>query len=102
MNAYWKDYANCGEFDIVIDDGSHVNKHILASFKQLVGKLKPGGIYVIEDLGCSYALDEDYVRQKWPGMKYNNPDERLINNRNELNKVFEEIIYDLDHFQRKY
>jgi len=90
---------NCGDLDIVIDDGSHVNKHILASFKYLFGKLKPGGIYVIEDLGCSYGLDEDYVRQKWPGMKYNDPNERLINNRNDLDRVFEQIVHDLDHFQ---
>jgi len=94
-----KVWQNCGELDIVIDDGSHVNKHILASFNYFFDKLKPGGIYVIEDLGCSYGLDEDYVRQKWPGMKYNDPNEHLINNRDDLKKVFEKIIYDLDHFQ---
>jgi demethylmacrocin O-methyltransferase len=41
-------------FDIIIDDGSHVSSHIIETFKILFDKVKPGGIYVIEDLGCSY------------------------------------------------
>ncbi len=41
-------------FDLILDDGSHWNDHILASFKTLFPALKAGGIYVIEDLGCSY------------------------------------------------
>ena len=43
-----------GGFDIVIDDGSHWNDHILTSFKVFFPAVKPSGIYVIEDLGCTY------------------------------------------------
>lgn len=46
-----------GLFDIIIDDGSHLNKHIIKSFKILFPKLKDGGIYVIEDLQTSYWDD---------------------------------------------
>src|SRR5207302_1170293 len=37
-------------FDIVIDDGSHYVKHMIASFHGLFDHVVPGGYYVIEDL----------------------------------------------------
>ena len=43
-----------GAPDIVIDDGSHVNEHILASFEALFPLLKEGGLYVIEDMQTAY------------------------------------------------
>jgi len=43
-----------GEIDIVIDDGSHMNEHVIESFKILFPKLKDGGIYVVEDTQTSY------------------------------------------------
>lgn len=42
------------EFDIIIDDGSHVQEHIITTFQYLFSKLKSGGIYVIEDIQTSY------------------------------------------------
>ena len=41
-------------FDIIIDDGSHKSKHIIASFKFLFPYLNNSGMYVIEDLQTSY------------------------------------------------
>jgi len=43
-----------GEADIIIDDGSHVNSHIVTSFEVLFPLLKTGGLYVIEDMQTSY------------------------------------------------
>ncbi len=43
-----------GPFDIIIDDGSHINAHIIKSFEALFPKLKHDGIYVVEDLQTSY------------------------------------------------
>jgi hypothetical protein len=43
-----------GEIDIIIDDGSHINEHVIETFKLLFPKLKDGGIYVIEDTQTSY------------------------------------------------
>ena len=43
-----------GGVDIVIDDGSHQMEHIKASFIALFPLLADGGIYLVEDLGCSY------------------------------------------------
>jgi MycE methyltransferase N-terminal len=46
--------AEAGPFDIIIDDGSHINQHIVTSFTHLFPHLRPGGWYVIEDLHTAY------------------------------------------------
>ena len=44
-------------FDVIIDDGSHYVKHVIASFQGLFDHLKLGGIYVIEDLNIAAWRD---------------------------------------------
>ena len=41
-----------GPFDLIIDDGSHYNKHIINSFETLFPLLKNNGIYIVEDTVC--------------------------------------------------
>jgi hypothetical protein len=41
-------------FDIIIDDGSHMNSDVIFSFKHLFNSLNSGGVYVIEDSSTSY------------------------------------------------
>lgn len=43
-----------GQFDVIVDDGSHINEHVITSFEFLFPHLKEGGIYVIEDTQTSY------------------------------------------------
>jgi len=43
-----------GGVDIIIDDGSHISKHVINSFKTLWPLLNPQGLYFIEDLHTSY------------------------------------------------
>lgn len=87
------------EFDVIVDDGSHVNELTTASFKSLMPRLKKAGIYIIEDLRCSYdRLQTDHdIRSWWPGMHYNSPDTVLDNDRKLMNDFFAEIIQLLDH-----
>jgi len=47
-------FSIAAEFDIVIDDGSHTSSDIIATFCHLFPRLKYGGLYIIEDLHCSY------------------------------------------------
>lgn len=51
LRALW---ATHGGFDVVIDDGSHKCADTLRSFFALFNLMRPGGIYVIEDLQTSY------------------------------------------------
>ena len=46
--------AEIGGVQVVIDDGSHVNEHVLASFQTLFPLLPEGGVYAIEDLQTAY------------------------------------------------
>lgn len=39
-----------GEVDIIIDDGSHQEKHMTLSFLELWKIVKPNGLYIIEDI----------------------------------------------------
>jgi demethylmacrocin O-methyltransferase len=43
-----------GPFDIIIDDGSHMSHHIITSFNALFPHVRPGGVYVVEDLATAY------------------------------------------------
>lgn len=63
-----------GPIDIIIDDGSHINGHVIASFKILFPLLKTGGIYVIEDLQTSY----------WPYEGFGGDSENLNNPRTSM------------------
>ncbi len=49
--------ADEGPFDIIIDDGSHINAHQILTFYTLFSHLNDNGIYVIEDVQTSF----------WPG-----------------------------------
>lgn len=53
-------------FDMIIDDGSHVNSDVIFSFKKLFQHVKSGGIYIVEDAGTSYWPDYGGGRYK-PG-----------------------------------
>jgi len=38
------------QFDLIIDDGSHVLQHQQAAVEQLWPLLRPGGVFVLEDI----------------------------------------------------
>ena len=41
-------------FDVIIDDGGHKAEQMVTSFQELYPALNVGGIYIIEDVCCSY------------------------------------------------
>lgn len=46
--------AKSSKFDIIIDDGSHVSSDIVKSFALYFSVLEVGGLFIAEDLHCSY------------------------------------------------
>jgi hypothetical protein len=46
--------SHYGPFDMILDDGSHMNEHVIYSFEHLWDSIKPGGVYVVEDVCTSY------------------------------------------------
>ena len=73
-----------GQPDIIIDDGSHINSHIVNSFKILFPFLKDGGIYVIEDIQTSY----------WP--EFGGSTKNMESGRSAVN-FFKSLIHGLNH-----
>lgn len=43
-----------GQYDIIIDDGSHFIEHQINCYEALKGMVNKGGVYIIEDLHCCY------------------------------------------------
>jgi glycosyltransferase involved in cell wall biosynthesis len=44
----------CPEFDLILDDGSHRSDDIVRSFARYFPRLADGGLFIAEDLHCSY------------------------------------------------
>jgi ubiquinone/menaquinone biosynthesis C-methylase UbiE len=42
------------KFDVIIDDGSHISTEVITAFIHMFPNVKPGGMYIIEDLHTSY------------------------------------------------
>jgi hypothetical protein len=45
------------EIDVLIDDGSHIQSHMIATFINLFPHLKENGVYIIEDTHTNYSPD---------------------------------------------
>lgn len=45
------------KFDVIIDDGSHLSSDIIVTFLNLFKLIKNDGLYIAEDLHCSYWQD---------------------------------------------
>jgi len=65
-HSFWKGFLqdNGGQFDVVLDDGCHHSSGIMVSFGALWPYVKPGGLYIVEDLMCSYYAS--CQEEGWP------------------------------------
>jgi len=73
-----------GGVDIVIDDGSHLNTHVVRTFGILFPLLRNPGIYVVEDTQTSY----------WPGFGGSSRD---LNNPDTIMGYFTSLVHSLNH-----
>lgn len=49
-----------GNLNLVIDDGSHINKLTISSYEYLFPLMNPGGIYIIEDSNAASNVGKYY------------------------------------------
>ncbi|MFW2831179.1 hypothetical protein [Sphingomonas sp. ID0503] len=47
-------FARYPRIDIVLDDGSHINEHMVGSFGLIYDRVHPNGVYMIEDMYTAY------------------------------------------------
>jgi spermidine synthase len=62
-----------GSFDIIIDDGSHMNRDVIKSFELLFPLLNDNGIYIVEDTICyksHHHIDTNYENHLQYFFKY--------------------------------
>jgi len=92
-------------FDIILDDGSHINDITLKTFKKLYSCLKAEAYYIIEDLGCSYIGEESQLYcPNWPGMYLMNPKSITPNNHLTMLELYKDIHIMIDNptYKNKY
>jgi SAM-dependent methyltransferase len=52
LNALGSKYPDA---DVIVDDASHYWTHQIAALRELFKYLKPGGLYILEDIGTSFG-----------------------------------------------
>lgn len=87
-----------GTIDIIIDDGSHINEHVIATFKLLFPKLKDGGIYVVEDTQTSYwknfGGDSEDLNNPKTMMNFFKSLTDALNNKEFINPIYKQSYFD--------
>jgi demethylmacrocin O-methyltransferase len=87
-----------GDIDIIIDDGSHINEHVIATFNILFPKLKEGGIYVVEDSQTSYwpdyGGDSENLNNPKTMMNYFKSLTDSLNNQEFINPNYKQTYFD--------
>lgn len=82
------------EFDIILDDGSHINELTLYSFELYFPTIKSGGYYIIEDTHCTYEDAMLWTRGMHLTKELN---VSFINDRKIFNQFVLNKIEDMDH-----
>jgi hypothetical protein len=77
-------YLNDLIFDVIIDDGSHLINDQINSFNILKNKMKPNGIYIIEDVNNLDSTIDTYKKL------HNNVE--IIDNRHVKNRVDDVLV----------
>lgn len=52
-------FSKYPEVDIVLDDGSHMMRHMISSFELMYDRVQPNGVYLVEDTHTCYWGEYD-------------------------------------------
>ena len=87
------------KFDIIIDDGSHINSDIIDSLSFLWDSLEQKGVYIIEDLYNSYGFhlpERDYPTKTKSRVIEGSPNMDFNNRRKDFDNFLKDIITSVD------
>ncbi|MBV8656459.1 MAG: class I SAM-dependent methyltransferase [Burkholderiales bacterium] len=94
---------DCGEFDIIVDDGGHTADQQITSFLSLFPALREGGIYLVEDMHAVFWLVGqesryginfyDFARGLVEKLSLYNIDQRLVGRYHEPRAERSGIVY---------
>jgi hypothetical protein len=56
-----------GAVDLVIDDGSHIPQHQASCLAEGMARLRPAGLYILEDIATSHPLHAGFAQHGAPG-----------------------------------
>jgi predicted O-methyltransferase YrrM len=56
-----------GDLDLIIEDGSHIPQHQASCLIEGLRKLRPGGLYIVEDICTSHPLQEAFAHHSIVG-----------------------------------
>jgi len=88
LQAFVEEFGS--DFDVILDDGSHIVRHQQVSLAALFKHLKPGGLYIIEDVHTS--LPEFYNDNFEVDSTGSNTTLKMINNYIATEKIVSEYM----------
>lgn len=65
-SQFWSEFVSQygSGIDVLIDDGSHMSKDVLSTHTEMWPHIASGGLYIMEDLACSYS--QVFLTPGWP------------------------------------
>ena len=76
---FWKEFRQkVPHVDIVVDDGGHTVRQQRTTLEELLPHIRPGGVYVCEDIQGSYNRFNSYVNGMSHLLNAHNPDSTVV------------------------
>lgn len=91
--------AKHGPWDIIVDDASHTMKHQQRTFDIMWPSIKPGGLFIIEDLHTSFMPKLDQYSADLPTDLYHKTTYKMVENLKEGKEFFSKYISKEAHAQ---
>jgi 8-demethyl-8-(2-methoxy-alpha-L-rhamnosyl)tetracenomycin-C 3'-O-methyltransferase len=88
-------------FDVIIDDASHISSKTIAAFHVWWPRLKPGGLYVVEDTHCSYDTKHYGYESAGPPPQLGKLRMNLATTMNFLKRLADDVNWD-HHGRRRF
>jgi hypothetical protein len=91
------------KFDMILDDGSHLNELTVKSFNILFPSVINKGFYIIEDVQLTWVHSIDpVIPGTWPGMQYNTIPKPYKNDRTVIDDLLKKLLLSINNSSLEY